>query len=53
MSSNTGNEFIEGFEGINGKEGVIDKNSDEIISRKIEIKVPENLNWSSTNQGRI
>lgn len=32
---------------INGNEELLEKNSDEIISRKIDIKVPENLNWSS------
>ena len=49
MSSNLGNDFIDAFETIDGDGGIIEKNSDELISRKIEIKFSENLNWPSTN----
>ena len=49
MSSNLGNNFIDAFESIDGDGGINEKNSDELISRKIEIKFSENLNWPSTN----
>lgn len=53
MAPISGNVFIGEFEAVDDEHGAsanIDKNSDEIISRKIGIKVPENLNWSSKNE---
>ena len=41
------------FEAIDGKDMNINKISNEIVSRKIEIKVPDNLNWSSKNRMRF
>ena len=53
MSSVSENEFMDEFEAIDGKDMNINKISNEIVSRKIEIKVPDNLNWSSKNRMRF